>query len=233
MTDRVSGIVKTAALNGTVTGPVVPPVALTPGSLTFAGIDVRTVSAPQAVSVSAPYGDPVRFQIFGNTNANAAGDFSLSPGACATQTPCTISVSFQPTATGSRTGGFYVVDAITGIYSALTLNGTGGVATISLSTTSLTFAARDEGTTSIPQTITLTNTGDTTLVISGTTFIGANVADFSIQGNTCGSSVAAGANCTISISFDPSASGSRSAILQITSNAASSPDTVQLSGTGN
>jgi hypothetical protein len=63
--------------------------------------------------------------------------------------------------------------------------------------------------------------------------IGANAGDFSIQGNTCTTNVTAGGSCAISVSFGPTASGSRSAILQIVSNAASSPDLVQLSGTGN
>ena len=60
-----------------------------------------------------------------------------------------------------------------------------------------------------------------------------SVGDFPIETNSCGSSLAAGANCTFTISFDPTASGARSAVLQIMTNAASSPDKIQLMGTGN
>jgi trimeric autotransporter adhesin len=232
VTDSLSGIVKTAALNGTVTGPAVPPVTLTPGSLTFAGTEVGTVSTAQAVTVSAPYGDPVRFEVFG-TNANAAEDFSVSPRTCVTQTPCQVSITFQPSAMGSRMGGFYVADAITGASATLTLQGTGGVATVSLSVASLIFAARAVGSTSIPQVVTLTNTGDTNLAISAIVFAGTDPADFSMQANTCGSTVVAGANCAISISFDPAASGPRSATLQIVSSALNSPVAVDLSGIAN
>jgi trimeric autotransporter adhesin len=122
---------------------------------------------------------------------------------------------------------------VTGTTSGISLVGIGGVGAVSLSGTSLTFAARDEGTTSISQTITLTNSGDQPLTLSGVMFSGANAGDFSVQGNTCGTSIAVGVSCTISVSFDPSAPGARSAILQIVSSAASSPDSVQVSGTGN
>jgi trimeric autotransporter adhesin len=230
VTDSTSGISQAFSLSGV--GPPLGPTVL-PQALTFGNTEVGTQSAAQSVSVSAPNGDPVTFMFSSEYSSSINNMFVVSSGTCATQTPCQASVTFKPTATGTQQTILLAIDAITGAESDISVQGTGGVGSVSLSQTSLAFAARDEGTTSIPQTITLTNTGDTTLAISGTTFIGANVADFSIQGNTCGSSVAAGANCAISISFDPSASGSRSAILQITSNAASSPDTVQLSGTGN
>jgi hypothetical protein len=177
------------------------------------------------VTVSAPNGDPVTFQ-------ESGADFPLSPESCA-QTPCQVGVVFKPTRTGSIGTEIKIVDSATSEYSYLTLTGVGGVATVSLSSPSLTFAARNEGTTSIAQTITLTNTGDSVLNISGVAFTGANAGDFSLQGNTCGTSVISGDQCTISVSFDPQATGARSAILQIISNAASSPDSVQLSGTGN
>jgi hypothetical protein len=45
--------------------------------------------------------------------------------------------------------------------------------------------------------------------------------------------VASGASCTITISFDPTASGPRSAILEVLSDAASSPDLIQISGIAN
>ncbi len=126
-----------------------------------------------------------------------------------------------------------MTDLVTDESSSLSLQGTGGLGAVSLSSSSLTFAARDLGTTSIPQTVTLTNTGDFALMISGETFSGANVGDFPIETNTCGSTLASGANCTIGISFDPTASGAQSAILQIMTNAASSPDNIQLMGTAN
>ena len=230
VTDSTSGISQAFPLSGT-GAPLAP--TLSPQSLTFGNTEVGTQSAAQSVSVSAPNGDPVTLTFASYAGTSVNNMFVVSSETCATQTPCQVGVTFKPTATGIQQTQLIETDAITGASTAISVQGTGGIGSVSLSQSSLAFAARDEGTTSIPQTITITNAGDAALVISGTTFSGANAGDFSIQGNTCGSNVASGANCSISVSFDPTASGSRSAILQIISNASTSPDTVQLSGIGN
>jgi trimeric autotransporter adhesin len=224
VTDSSSGI--SNAITLTASGQPSSPM-LTPANLTFGNIAVGANSPAQTVAISAFNGDPVTISPVNS------GDFTLSPGSCATQTPCQASLTFTPSATGFRFEEFQVLDTVSNTVGYIQATGIGGLALMSLSTSSLTFPARNEGTTSIPQTATLTNTGVEPLTISGVTLIGANTGDFSFQGNTCGSSVAAGASCAISVSFNPTASGVRSAILQIVSNAPSSPDNVQLSGNGN
>ena len=87
------------------------------------------------------------------------------------------------------------------------------------------------GTTSGAQGFTLTNTGNATLTISSMAVTGTNAGDFA-QTNTCGSSVAAGATCTISVTFTPTASGSRTASVTLADNATGSPQSVSLTGTG-
>lgn len=91
----------------------------------------------------------------------------------------------------------------------------------------LTFGNQNVATTSAAQAVTLTNSGGAALAISSLVATG----DFS-QTNTCGSSVAAGASCTISVTFTPTTAGSRSGGLSITDNASTSPQSVSLSGTG-
>jgi hypothetical protein len=102
---------------------------------------------------------------------------------------------------------------------------------MTLNPTSLSFGSRQIGTTSAPQTVTLTNSGTAALTISGITLTGTNPGDFA-KTTTCGSSLAAAASCAINITFTPTATGSRSATLQIADNAAGSPHSVALSGTG-
>jgi hypothetical protein len=85
--------------------------------------------------------------------------------------------------------------------------------------------------TSSPQSVTLTNTGAVTLDITSLAVTGTNAGDFA-ETNTCGSSVATGANCTIAVLFTPSAAGARSAVLSIADNVSGSPQTASLSGTG-
>jgi len=93
--------------------------------------------------------------------------------------------------------------------------------------TSLTFADQDVGTTSAAQSVTLGNTGTATLHIDSI----ATTGDFA-QVSTCGSSVATGANCTINVTFTAPSVGNFTGTLSITDNAAGSPQSVSLSGTG-
>ncbi len=101
---------------------------------------------------------------------------------------------------------------------------------VSLSATSLSYTSQTDGTTSAAQTITVTNSGNAALVISGVTFSGTNAGDFA-QTNDC-SSVAAAGTCTVNVTFTPITVGGESGTLSIASNAASSPNTVSLVGTG-
>jgi hypothetical protein len=98
---------------------------------------------------------------------------------------------------------------------------------VSLSRLSLTFGPQNVGTTSALQTVTVTDTGNASLTISSITASG----DFS-QTNNCGSSLSTGANCTINVTFNPTAPGTQTGTLTITDNAPGSPQTVTLTGTG-
>jgi hypothetical protein len=107
----------------------------------------------------------------------------------------------------------------------------GTITSVFATPTSLSFGNQNVGTSSSSQSVTLTNNSSSALTINSITITGANAADFS-QTNTCGGSVAARANCTISVIFKPSSTGSESATLTIADSDSSSPQLVQLSGTG-
>jgi hypothetical protein len=108
-----------------------------------------------------------------------------------------------------------------------------GSPAISLSATSLTFAAQTIGTSSAAQTVTVSNTGTAPLTLSGLTLGGAASADFARAGTcTVGTSVAASGSCSIQLTFTPSAAGARSASLTIAHNASGGGSTVTLAGTG-
>jgi hypothetical protein len=87
------------------------------------------------------------------------------------------------------------------------------------------------GTTSAPQTITLTNSGNASLSITSIAVTLANSGDFA-ETNNCGSSVGASVSCTISVTFTPSGAGSRTASITITDDASNSPQNIDLTGTG-
>jgi hypothetical protein len=103
----------------------------------------------------------------------------------------------------------------------------GGVATVTLAPTSLTFPAQTVGTTSSPQAVTLTNTGSSDAAVAN---VSAN-GDFAAT-TTCGPTLASGASCAIALTFTPAAAGSRNGTLTVADNAAGSPHHVTLAGTG-
>src|SRR5581483_2296196 len=87
------------------------------------------------------------------------------------------------------------------------------------------FGTVATGSSSPAQTVTVTNTGSASAPVSSVTTSG----DFS-QTNTCGSSIPAGGSCTVSVTFRPTATGSRTGSLSITASGIT--NTVPLSGTG-
>ena len=99
---------------------------------------------------------------------------------------------------------------------------------VSLSPSSLTFAATGVGLSALPQTLTLTNNGGLPLTIS-------NIAispGFSIVSNSCPTTLSANSACSISIVFTPIAAGAISGALTLTDNAPGGTQIASLSGTG-
>jgi hypothetical protein len=75
------------------------------------------------------------------------------------------------------------------------------------------------------------NTGTTTLNIDSITITGTDHGDF-MQTNACPTSLAPGDGCTISVTFAPTAIGTRSAFLVVTDNAQHSTQQAFLGGSG-
>ena len=102
-----------------------------------------------------------------------------------------------------------------------------GTAALATNPTSVAFATQGTGSTSAAKTVTVTNSGAGAATIASVSTSG----DFR-QTNTCGSTLAAGASCTVSTTFTPTAAGARSGTLTVTGNATNSPVTISLTGTG-
>ncbi len=103
--------------------------------------------------------------------------------------------------------------------------------TVSLSSSSLNFGSQPFLVTSAAQTVSLTNNSSAALNIASLVVGGTNAGDFA-QRDNCGSSVAAGGNCTISVTFFPRSTATETATITITDNANQSPQTIALTGTG-
>ena len=102
---------------------------------------------------------------------------------------------------------------------------------VTLTPTSLNFPSTIVGSTTAAQSITVSNSGNALLAISGITITGTNPTDFG-ETTTCGSTLHAGSSCSISITFTPASATSFAATVSLADDASASPQTVSLSGTG-
>ncbi len=225
VTDSASNKSWQVVLNGGV-----PPITLTPTALTFAAQAVGTTSDVQIVKV-ANTGQGASYAISsivvsGDFVWNKDLNFSCEGAALGLYGSCNVEVAFKPTASGTRTGTLTITDTASNSPQTAALTGT-GVGPVTLSATALSFADQAVGSTSAAQTVTLTNSGQAALTIATIAASG----DFA-ETNTCGGSLAVGATCNLVVTFTPTASGTRTGTLKITDNAAGSPQTVALSGTG-
>ena len=187
---------------GTTSGPAAIQLVNTGNSsLTISGVSISGTNSPE----------------FSQTNNCGA---SLAAGAS-----CTANATFTPQGLGSRVAALSISDGATGSPQTATLSGTGLGAAAGINPISLAFTAQTAGTISNAQIITLTNSGTAPLNISGIT-----ASQNFDETNTCSTSVAAGSNCQISVTFSPSTSGNLTGTITISDNATGSPQTISLSG---
>ena len=223
-----AGSPQTIALTGTAQ-PAQYPVQLYPLSVQFGEQRVKTSSSPTTMIVEN-YG-PTTITL-GSVSIQGS-DFSIAQNNCGTMlarnTGCALGVVFTPSATGGRNGSLSVTASDSSTPHTATLQGTGisnGIGTLSSST--LSFGTQKVGTQSKPQQVTFTNTGTGTLTLSGI----AISPQLFTQSNACGSSLAHGAHCTVSIQFAPTLQGLLAGSLSIQDDGSGGQHTVVLSGIG-
>lgn len=211
---------QTVALTGLGTSPVA---SVSPTSLSFLGQVLGTASKAKKITLSNTGNGPLEIASIVSSpqylQTNTCGS-EVAPGGS-----CTISVSFSPTSLGAVSGALTIADNAG--TQTVSLSGTGS-APVTLSASTLNFGRVPVGTTSAAKTLTLTNHEPVALNLAGL----IATAPFAVSSTTCGTSVAAGGRCSISLTFSPTASGAVSGTLTISDDALTSPQTVSLSGTG-
>ena len=217
---------QTTSLSGT----GVSPTALSPASLGFGNQVIDTTSAAKIVTL-------VNYQTVPLTisGISSSGDFAetstcpASPNSLGPHSNCTISVTFTPLVTGALSGTLTVTDNASNSPQTAHLSGA-GILPVALSVSSMTFPSQLVTVTSASQTVTLRNDQSAALTISAISASG----DFSQMSNCPRSpnTLAAGASCTISVTFTPTALGTRTGTLTVSDNVSTSPQTVSLSGIG-
>jgi hypothetical protein len=157
----------------------------------------------------------------GEITTTLSGDFVVVSDDCAGEIlaadeECLIIVRFAPASPGQKTGSL-VVSAAPGGERTSVLTGEGVAAgEISISTAA-PFGNVTVGQAGTAQTLTVTNTGGSATGVLGTALTGANAGDFPISSNSCaGNTLAADAACTITLNFQPTGEGARTASLTVT-----------------
>lgn len=202
-----------------------PAVTLSPWSVDFAPLSVGSTSSTHTVLLRNMGSASLLI-----TSIDTNGDFAENNN-CGTPVSgagsCSLSITFTPTAEGTRSGSVQIQDNAAGAPHVISLTGEGLGSIATVTPASLTFPSTNVGTSSGSQVITLANSGNAMLNISSVQISG----DF-VQTNNCGVTVAAGASCTINVTFSPSVSGTRSGTLTINDNANPNLQSITLSGTG-
>jgi mono/diheme cytochrome c family protein len=221
------------SLTGTGAAAPTPAIGLSATTLAFGNQTLGTTSAPKTVSISNTGNANLVLGTITATGANAA-DFARSGCAGTTLTPganCSVSVTFTPAALNARSATLSIASNASGSPHGVALSGNGVAAptpAVTLNPTSLAFGNQTVGTTSAAKPIALTNSGSAALGISSIATTGSGFAST----HNCGASLAAGASCTINVTFAPTSAAGSTGAVTIASAAAGSPHTVGLSGTG-
>jgi hypothetical protein len=222
---------QTVSLSGTGLGA--PALNVNPTSLTFTNQQPGVPSTPQTVTVSNTGGSPMANVGFSIVGA-AASSYSIAATTCgallASGSSCAVQIVFTPSATGAIAATLAVSSSTFGVAPAsVPLNGSGILASgLATNPAQIVFPVVAAGQSSTAQPVTVTNSSGYAI----STVSLAAAAPFSVTQNTCTGGLAAGANCTASVVFQPSAGGSATGALTVTSSTVATPATVPLSGTG-
>lgn len=202
-----------------------PSVAIAPSLVQFSVLNVGTTAHTKQAILRNMGTEALTID-----KITTSGDFSETD-TCGSSVPaagtCTFTISFTPTAPGSRFGTILIQDNAVSSPHFINLSGVGATPVVTLSKSSLTYTSLPLNTTSAAQSVTLTNTGNATLDIDNIAASG----DFA-ETNNCPSSLALGSSCTVQVTFKPTAGGSRTGSLTFTDNAPDSPEAVSLTGSG-
>jgi hypothetical protein len=227
-------IVSNAFANPTITVPLsgtgaASAAVVSPASLTFPVTLVRNLTAAQTVTLSNPGTWPLTISGITVTGATPA-PFVMSRTCGATLaagSSCTMSVVFAPTSAGNFTAAISIAsDALGTPVVTVPMTGTGTA--IAVSTTSLNFGNVVVNRTSTGLNVTVLNNGLTAL--TGLTLASSN-PEFTFT-TTCGTTLQAGRNCTVTVRFRPTAVNPQTGTLSIGSSDPVNPVVISLSGTG-
>ncbi|HDL20960.1 MAG TPA: choice-of-anchor D domain-containing protein, partial [Nitrospirae bacterium] len=221
--------------------PAEPDIAASPASKDYGTITIGSTSPAETFTISNNGTADLIISTVSLTGADPA-EFAIQVDNCAGQTivpagTCTIDAVFAPTGTGAKSADISIAsnDPDTPALS-IPLTGTGVAAEpdIAASPASMDYGSVIVGSTSLPETFTISNNGTADLIISTVSLTGTDPAEFAIQVDNCtGQTVLPSGSCTIDAVFAPTGTGAKSADISIASNDPDTPTlSIPLTGTG-
>ncbi|MHB1699521.1 MAG: choice-of-anchor D domain-containing protein [Acidobacteriaceae bacterium] len=208
---------------------------LSQSSLVFQPVSVGNSTAAQTVIIANTGTTTIHIAALQASPVAPATtpDFAVSNGNCVTALApaqsCSFTVAFSPQTSGQRIGAVEIESDSSTALEFVSLLGTAQPAAISIAPARLSFGAIATGaTTHLP--LVLTNASSSPVTLGAISITG----DYSETGNcpASGAALAAGAICTLQISFSPTQSGALTGTLSIANSATSQPLAVPLTGTG-
>ena len=207
-----------------------PQVSLSATALNFKKVGIGQTSTPLPVTLTNVGSGTLNL-----SSVTVSANFQISNNTCGTTVAagasCVVSVTLTPAKKGAVKGTLAFADDAPGSPQTVALKGTGQA--IALAPTALNFGTVNVGATSSPQSVIVSNGGTVTVSLTGFSFTGGGKTDYSISANTCGASLAAGANCSVSIVFKPTKKATRSAKLSVANNGGGGAAIATLTGDGN
>lgn len=220
ITHNAAGSPTSVTLSGTGTSASI---GVSPLALAFGSVVVGSSSA-LSLAISNTGGAPLSVTSITSSDGQFTPDAtSFTIGAGGSQA---VNVTFTPVTGGSCAGTLSIVHGAPGSPATVPLSGTGTTPQIAVSPSALTFGSVVVGS-STALLLTVTNPGDADLNLAATTS-----DDGQFIASPTSYTVAPGASRAVTVTFTPTATGAQAATLSLTHNAAGSPTTVALAGTG-
>jgi len=198
-----------------------------PSSVTFGGVVVGS-SNSSVITLKNNGNATLSFSQVGVAGSGFSISGLTTSSTIAAGATLNFNAVFSPASANSSTGSIALTTNGSPAQIAISLTGTGTAATQSLSASpsTLSFGNVQVGN-NTSQTITITNTGNSSVTISGVTVTGSG---YTATGITSGLILSANQTATLTVTFAPAGLGSATGSISIASDATSSPTAVSLSG---
>ena len=227
ITSNAAGSPSLVALSGTgTTGATAAALTVTPTTIAFGSVAVGSEQS-QTIHVENTGGESASISKLTVSGTGVSVSGMTAPMTLAAGQTANLTVSYKPVATGTLAGSVSIASNATDPSVVVGINATATSSTLAATPSSVSFGNVAVGS-DTTQTIRLQNIGTSQVTISAIT---PSVSSIAISGVTLPIKLASGTSATLTAAYKPTAAGSVTGKITVTSNAVGSPTIVDLSAT--